>query len=184
MLTSLEGPNGMEVTSTGHVDRLLSKLPRHIRDSFVEHLQVQGHLSTSSLNPYNLRDLANWLKIKAETQRLSAKMAQRHRTEAAQPVKRERPVTSPRPRSQPISVYHGADQPQPAEMPRPAAKQQRFKKMCLFCKGTEHYLSQCPDIVQCSTPEIEKWIADGKRCRNCGRTNHDEGSYTFRNECQ
>lgn len=75
MLISLEGPNGMEVMSTGHVDRLLSKLAGHMRDSFVEHLQVQGHLSTSSLIPYNLRDLTEWLKVKAEARGLSTKMA-------------------------------------------------------------------------------------------------------------
>lgn len=42
MLSSLEGPNGIELMSTGHMDRLLSKLPRHLRDSFIEHLQVRG----------------------------------------------------------------------------------------------------------------------------------------------
>nr|XP_061828893.1 uncharacterized protein LOC133614723 [Nerophis lumbriciformis] len=183
MLTSLEGPNGMEVMSTGHVDRLLSKLPRHMRDNFVEHLQVQGRLSTSSLNPYNLRDLAEWLKVKAEAQRLSAKMAQRHRAEGAQPANRDRPVPTPRPRTRPVSVYHGADQPKSAETTRPAAKQQKFKRMCLFCKSTEHYLSQCPDIIQRSTQEIEKWITGGQRCRNSGRTNHDEESCTLKKPC-
>lgn len=79
MLISLEGPHGTDIRSTGHVDRLLSKLPKHFRDSFVEHLQAQGRLSTTQLNPYDLRDLANWLKDKEEAQRLSAKMAQRHR---------------------------------------------------------------------------------------------------------
>lgn len=69
----------MEVMSTSHVDRLLGKLPRHMRDSSVEHLQVQGRLSTSSLNRYNLRDLADRLKVKAGAQRLSVKMAQHYR---------------------------------------------------------------------------------------------------------
>lgn len=54
MLTSLEGLNGMEVMSTGQVDRLLSKLPKQSRDGFLEHLQSQGRLSTNSRNPYNL----------------------------------------------------------------------------------------------------------------------------------
>lgn len=61
-----------------------------MRDSFVEHLQTQGRLNTSRLNPYNLRDLANWLKVKAEAQRLSAKMAQRHRPEEAHVSKRDK----------------------------------------------------------------------------------------------
>lgn len=54
MLTFLEGPNGMEVMLTGHVDQLLSKLPKFLRDGFVEHLQARGRLNTSSLNLYNL----------------------------------------------------------------------------------------------------------------------------------
>lgn len=73
MLTSIEGPNGMELMSTGHVDRLLSKLPRHLRDGFIEHLQVRGRLQMQSLNPYNLRDLTEWLKVKVEAQRLPSK---------------------------------------------------------------------------------------------------------------
>lgn len=66
MLMSLEGPQGRELTCTGHVDRLLSKLPKHYRDGFIEHLQLRGRLNTDSLNPYNLHDLAEWLKVKAE----------------------------------------------------------------------------------------------------------------------
>ncbi|XP_034536205.1 uncharacterized protein LOC117810467 [Notolabrus celidotus] len=188
MLTSLEGPNGMEVMSTGHVDRLLSKLPKHSRDGFVEHLQVQGRLNTTSLNPYNLRDLADWLKVKAEAQRLSAKMAQRHRTDGAQLAKADKPTAPFRPRNQPIAVYHGSDKPKPVSCPptediRSEAKQQRFKRMCLFCKSAEHYLSQCPDIVQRSPEEIEKWINSGKRCRNCGRTNHRQDACTLKKAC-
>lgn len=70
MLISLEGPHGTEIRPTGHVERLLSKLPKHFRDSFVEHLQAQGHLNTTELNPCNLKDLANWLRDEAEAQRL------------------------------------------------------------------------------------------------------------------
>lgn len=58
MLISLEGPHGTEIMSTGHVDRLLSKLPKHLRDSFVEHLQSKDCIHTTQLNPYNLKDLA------------------------------------------------------------------------------------------------------------------------------
>ncbi|RXN36824.1 neuropilin and tolloid 1 [Labeo rohita] len=84
MLLSLEGPQGRELSCTGHVDRLLSKLPKHYRDSFIEHLQLRGRLHTDSLNPYNLHDLADWLKVKAEAQRLSTKMVQRYQTERLQ----------------------------------------------------------------------------------------------------
>lgn len=90
MLKALEGPNRMEITSTGHVDKLLSKLPRYSRDNFVDHLQAHGRFQTNSLNPYNLRDLAEWSKFKAEAQRLSSKMVQCHQAEKQAAPKRER----------------------------------------------------------------------------------------------
>lgn len=108
MVVSLEGPHGTEIMSTGHVDRLLSKLPKHLRDSFVEHLQSKGRLHTTQLNPYNLRDLASWLKDEAEAQRLSEKMVQRHRPNEST-SRRERQVSTCKPRGQSMSVYHGSD---------------------------------------------------------------------------
>lgn len=68
MLISLEGPKGRELMSSGHVDRLLRKLPKFLRDSFVEYLHTQGRLRINSLNPYSLQDLSEWLKGKAEVQ--------------------------------------------------------------------------------------------------------------------
>ncbi len=70
MLTSLEGPHGRELSFTSHVDRLLSKLPKHYRFGFIEHLQLRGILSTDSLNPCNIHDLTDWLMVKAEAQSL------------------------------------------------------------------------------------------------------------------
>lgn len=88
MLTSLEGPNMMEVMSTGHVDRLLSKLPKQTIDGFVVHLQAHGHLNTNNLNLYNLQDLSDWLRVKASRQpKLSERMAQHYRIEAPQAPK-------------------------------------------------------------------------------------------------
>ena len=43
MLSSTEGPNGLDLMSTGHVDRLLSTLPQHLRDNFIKHLNLQTH---------------------------------------------------------------------------------------------------------------------------------------------
>lgn len=188
MLTSLEGPNGTEIMSTGHVDRLLSKLPKHMRDSFVEHLQTQGRLNTNRINPYNLKDLANWLKVKAEAQRLSAKMAQRYHPEEPHVSRKERHAPASKPRVQSVSVYHGSDKPKadnsyPAETSRYDPKSQNSKKLCLFCKSTEHYLSQCPDIAQRSPDEVRKWLERGKRCRNCGRTSHQPEACTLKKPC-
>lgn len=45
MLLSLEGPQGIELNCCSHVDRLLSKLPKYLRDGFIESLQLQGKLN-------------------------------------------------------------------------------------------------------------------------------------------
>lgn len=90
-MLSLEGPQGQELTYRGHVNRLLSKLPKHYGDSFIKHLQLRGRLNTDSLNPYNLHDLADWLKVKAE--------ALSYQTERVQvPCKEHQPVLKPQTR--------------------------------------------------------------------------------------
>lgn len=186
MLTSLEGPRGLELTSTGHVDRLLSKLPKYLRDSFVEHLQVRGRLLTNSLNPYSLTDLAEWLTVKAEAQRISSKMAQRYQTDRAE-SKKDKQSTS-RPRSQAVTIYHGSDKldpasSQPSESAPPSVKPKTTKRLCLFCKSNDHYLSQCSTITSCATEQVEDWITKGKRCRRCGRTSHGPEACTLKKAC-
>ncbi|XP_067308995.1 uncharacterized protein [Pseudorasbora parva] len=191
MLMSLEGPQGRELTCTGHVDRLLSKLPKHYRDSFIEHLQLRGRLSTNSLNPYNLHDLADWLKVKAEAQRLSSKLVQRYQTERIQVPRRERqPVLKPQTRI--TAVYHGSDQPKEVSTvhyvhTEPGHTQQsvkKLKRLCLFCKSQKHYLSQCSEITERSPEQILKWIKDNKRCWRCGRTSHKCEECTLKKPCR
>lgn len=70
MLLSLEGTRGIKRNCCSHVGRLLSKLPKYLRDGFIESLQLQGKLNSVSLNPYNLQDFAGWLQSKAQQQRL------------------------------------------------------------------------------------------------------------------
>ncbi|KAI2646026.1 hypothetical protein H4Q32_024548 [Labeo rohita] len=191
MLLSLEGPQGRELSCTGHVDRLLSKLPKHYRDSFIEHLQLRGRLHTDSLNPYNLHDLADWLKVKAEAQRLSTKMVQRYQTERLQVSRKERQLV-PKLQTRPTAVYHGTEQPTEASTGQSVqtdavhtqSSAKRLKRLCLFCKSQEHYLSQCSKITECSPDQILKWIKDGKRCWKCGRTSHKWEECTLRKPCR
>lgn len=101
-------------------------------DSFCERpagLRAPQHQQLKPIQPQRPCKLAQGEGRSSETVR---KMAQRHQADGVQPVKRDSPVTAHRPRTQPVSVCHGADQP------RPAVELQRFK----FCKGTEHYLSR------------------------------------------
>lgn len=92
-----------------------------------------------------------------------------------------RQVPPPRPHNQSVSVYHGSDisgedNHQPLETNRSEAKPQEFKRMCLFCKSPEHYLSECSDIVRRFPDDIEKWKGHGKHCRNCGHTSYESKS--------
>lgn len=81
MLLSLEGLRGIELSCCFHEDRLLSKLPKYLRDNFIEFLQMQGKLNVASLNPYNLQDFSAWLQGKAQQQRLSSRLVERYQKE-------------------------------------------------------------------------------------------------------
>lgn len=76
LLKSLEGPKGMELLCTGHMDRVL--LPRQA---------LQGKLCGAPT--CNLTDLFDWHKTKAEAQLLSSKMTQHHQTKKPQSPQRE-----------------------------------------------------------------------------------------------
>ncbi|KAK0137358.1 hypothetical protein N1851_026443 [Merluccius polli] len=186
MLMSAEGPNGTELMSTGHTDQLLSKIPKYSRVSFIEHLQVWGRLQTNSLNPYNLCDLSEWLKVKAEAQWLSSKMVQRHHSEKP-PAPRKDRLPAQRPNNQPVAIYHGSDKrknsSQPGKMARTSTAPNTFKRLCIFCQSIDHYLSQCSDITKHTSEQVEKWLIDGKRCRRCARTNHGPEACTLKKPC-
>lgn len=174
MLLSLEGPQGMELNCCSHVDRLLSKLPKYHRDGFIEYLQLQGKLNTTSLNPYNLQDLNGWLQGKAQQQRLSSRLVQRYQLE--KPASNGREKISFKRKGQSIAVYHGAEPIQPSTTSKhmSASGKKPFKVHCLFCDSKEHYISRCPNIKVQSTTELDRWITDGKRCWKCARAHAPE----------
>jgi len=174
MLLSLEGPQGMELNCCSHVDRLLGKLPKYHRDGFIEYLQLQGKLNTTSLNPYNLQDLNGWLQGKAQQQRLSNRLVQRYQHEKPANDGRERiPFKG---KGQSIAVYHGVEpiQPNTRSKPTSASGKKSFNVNCLFCDSKEHYISRCPSIKVQSTAELHRWITDGKRCWKCARAHAPE----------
>lgn len=147
MLMSLEGPTGYELNCSSHVDRLLSKLPKYLRDGFIEFLQLQGKLTTASLNPYNLKDLAGWLQSKAQQQRLSNRLAQRYR--------QEQPHSSRLPKAKrQTAVYYGADPAdssyakgtQLTQQAKPSTTRNQSNVYCLFCRSRDHYLTKCSNI--------------------------------------
>lgn len=173
MLLSLEGPRGIELSCCSHVDRLLSKLPKYLRDNFIEFLQLQGKLNVASLNPYNLQDFSGWLQGKAQQQRLSSRLVERYQKEKSSYSLQGRASTQSK---RPASVYHGTE-PQIVKTPRSVPQPSQWKKSklhCLFCHSKEHYITQCAEIKEQSAENLMQWIAEGKRCWKCGRSHCPE----------
>ena len=112
-------------------------------------------------------------------------MAQCHRPEEAHVSKRDKQAPASKPRQQSVSVYHSSDKPKADDShPTEAAHSNpKSKKLCLFCKSTEHYLVQCTDIVQHSPDDVRKWLKHSKRCRNCGWTSHQPQTCTLKKPC-
>ncbi|XP_073766348.1 uncharacterized protein [Danio rerio] len=169
MLLSLEGPRGMELNCCSHVDRLLSKLPKYLRDGFIEFLQQQGKLNALSLNPYNLQDFAGWLQVKAQQQRLSNRLMQRYQHERPSSIGKEKTQAITKGTS--LVLYQGAAPNETALPTHPKENKQRkpLKVQCLFCNSKEHYITRCDNIKEQSVAELHKWISDGRRCWKCAR---------------
>ncbi len=164
MLLSLEGPRGMELNCCSHVDRLLSKLPKYLRDGFIEFLQQQGKLNSISLNPYNLQDFAGWLQVKAQQQRLSIRLVQCYQHERLPGVTKEKP--SAKPKGPSLVLYHGASPAETALSTRPKVPQQKkpLKVHCLFCNSKEHYITRCDNIKDQSVADLHIHIYTTKAC--------------------
>ncbi len=173
MLLSLEGPRGMELNCCSHVDHLLSKLPKYLRDGFIEFLQQQGKLNSMSLNPYNLQDFAGWLQVKAQQQRLSIRLVQRYQHERLPGVAKEKHTKLKGPS---LVLYHGASPAETVLSTRPKVSNQKkpLKVHCLFCNSKEHYSTRCDNIKEQSIADLQKWISDGKRCWRCARLHEPE----------
>ena len=194
MLMSLEGPQGAELNCSGHVDRLLSKLPQYLRDGFVEHLLASGKLHTTMLNPYNLHDLAMWLRAKAAAQRLSDKMARRYDVGGERPPQLTGDALQGRGSAANSSSSAAVVQPRVesrvdgtgghgAPSGRGQKEKRADKRLCLYCNDHNHYLSHCPRIDACRPEQLVAWIRDGRRCWKCGRTSHRCGECTLRKPC-
>lgn len=136
----------MVLSCCSHVDHLLSKLPKYHRNGFIEYLQLQGKLNSTSLNPYSLQNFNGWLQVKAQQQCLSNRLVQCYHLE--KPLGNAKEKTLPKGKGQSVVVYHGAE---PAQMsvssnPTPSKNKKLFKVHCLFFDTKEHYISCCRNI--------------------------------------
>ncbi len=174
MLLWLEGPGGMELNCCSHVDRLLSKLPKYLRDGFIEYLQLQGKLNSPSINPYNLQDFSGWLQVKAQQQRLSSRLVQRYQYEKSPSTFKGKGGAVFKGES--TALYHGAASPETNASlnSRVYRKKTTHKVNCLFCGSKDHYITRCSSIKKKSVADLCKWISDGKRCWKCARSHAPE----------
>ncbi len=174
MLLSLEGPGGMELNCCSHVDRLLSKLPKYLRDGFIEYLQLQGKLNSPSINPYNLQDFSGWLQVKAQQQRLSSRLVQRYQYEKSPSTFKGKGGAVFK--GEGTALYHGAASPETnASLNSRVYREKTTHKVnCLFCGSKDHYITRCRSIKEKSVTDLCKWISDGKRCWKCARSHAPE----------
>ncbi|GAA6111776.1 uncharacterized protein LOC113091249 [Tachysurus ichikawai] len=145
MLLSLEGPRGMELNCCSHVDRLLGKLPKFLRDGFIEYLQLQGKLNSPSINPYNLQDFWGWLQVKAQQQRLSSKLVKHYQYESSVSTKEK---DGAKLKGQSTALYHGSAslEVKASSIPQVLRKRATPSVNCLFCGSKEHYITRSSSI--------------------------------------
>ncbi|XP_042615149.1 uncharacterized protein LOC122145431 [Cyprinus carpio] len=174
MLLSLEGTRGMELNCCSHVDRLLSKLPKYLRDGFIEFLQLRGKLNSPSINPYYLQDFAGWLQVKAQQQRLSSRLVQCYQYERAPSSSKEK--NAAKLKSQSTTLYHGVSptETKTFSSPKVSWKRTSSKVICLFCGSKDHYITRCSSIRELPVAELCKWISEEKRCWKCARSHAPE----------
>lgn len=122
------------------------------------------------------------------THSLSSKMAQWTLPERLSTGKGDKHVQKPRNQT-PVAIYHGKSDTSTAEpVPQTQSvpsnpKSKKAAKLCLFCKGTDHYLSQCSTIIIQTADQIETWIAEERRCGKCERTSHQSDACTLKKAC-
>ncbi|XP_034095661.1 uncharacterized protein LOC117562007 [Gymnodraco acuticeps] len=187
MLNTMEGPSSSELRCGSHVDTLLSKLPPHFRDSFVEYCFNRGIIQSGSNLTYTLPDLAAWLERKVQTLQVSRRITVTC-PEPAHTDSKERRVAKPQ-RVRPATILLGSQQGAQHSNPSPAAstpaqlnKRERFKPFCPYCKNQEHYLNACADFAKLTNTEKASWIKDNRKCWRCGR-GHTPENCTLKKPC-
>ncbi len=152
----------------------ISKLPKYLRDDFIEYLQLQGKLNSPSINPYNLQDFSGWLQVKAQQQRLSSRLVQCYQYEKSPSTFKGKGGAVFKGES--TALYHGAASPETNASlnSRVYRKKPTHKVNCLFCGSKDHYITRCGSIKEKSVADLCKWISDGKRCWKCARSHAPE----------
>lgn len=165
MLQSVEGKGGNKLKCGSHVDRLLSKLPDYLRDSFIEHCLNKGILKEGSRGTYALKDLAAWLQVKARAKSIAH---QAPISATASGVRKEFERKEGHKRPNPTTMYlnsatgkeHGREEP--GKKTSLKSKNIKFQPYCRYCKSKGHFLGSCPRVQKLTQPQLKAWITSGE----------------------
>nr|XP_055076729.1 uncharacterized protein LOC129455971 [Misgurnus anguillicaudatus] len=173
MLKSL-GPTGeIELQCGSHVARLLSKLPTEMRAEF---RRSKLHLPGTT---YTLSDLSDWLQYESWCQEYDGS-SQGRITKEKQGTRNE-----PRQKRWTATVLHGSREAMVTEVSparvNPTSKN-TVKTYCPFCTNSDHFLSQCTEVVKLNRDQLSEWIRTNRRCWRCARA-HLSSQCNLRKPC-
>lgn len=185
MLRSVDGAGGSELRCGSHVDRLLTKLPFHYRDSFVEHCLNRGILKDGAEQTYTLEDFSAWLQVKARAKSITQQVSVPASMERREPVQKSqgRKVT-------PTTMYlsnTATVESQPSVQGgrgkgMTILGKPKFQPFCPYCNNNDHFLGTCPKVKEFSPSELRTWIEKNDRCYRCARC-HKPDKCTLKKPC-
>ncbi|KAJ8381811.1 hypothetical protein SKAU_G00025890 [Synaphobranchus kaupii] len=127
-----------------------------------------------------LYNLSEWLRYESWCQGFDSQATGRGSKE------RQNPKTDGRSGKQMVTVLHGTrESPENASLrykESSAKDKAKSKAYCAYCESTEHYLSQCSDIIKLSKDQLKEWILVNKRCWRCARK-HQAAQCTLKKPC-
>ncbi|XP_067654470.1 uncharacterized protein [Haliotis asinina] len=195
MLKSLDGESCAELQCGSHVDKLLSKLPVSLRDSFIEHCIKTGVIGEHSSQTYTLSQFSYWLQIKS----LSGQVTSSYHNDDNRSGSGNKPLNIGRFRRVPprrneptmMTSFHTRSDSRNPSTRAPTSStvstdetkmMTNFRAYCPYCSSSEHYLNSCKEFEKLSLDEIVRWMKEGNRCSKCART-HKPVDCTLRKVC-
>lgn len=58
----------------------------------------------------------------------------------------------------------------------------RVKPYCTFCNNSDHFLSQCTEVVKLTRGQLSEWVHTNRRCWRCARS-HQAAQCNLRKPC-
>ncbi|XP_076135495.1 uncharacterized protein LOC143118304 [Alosa pseudoharengus] len=185
MLRSVDGAGGSELRCGSHVDRLLTKLPLHYRDSFVEHCLNRGILKDGKEQTYTLEDFSAWLQVKAQAKSIAQQVSvptSMERREAVQKIQGRKGTPTTMYLSNTATVESQPSVQQGRGKRMTIFGKPKFQPFCPYCNNNDHFLGTCPKVKEFSPSELRTWIEKNDRCYRCARC-HKPDKCTLKKPC-